>query len=112
MGVLGGGGRIVRLHDRLRRLVDGVPDDAFVSLPAARIRAWLKESGSGGFEADLTVREVGDLFGRSPITVRGWIRTGALRAYRFRGKEWRIPVSALEEFRQEQLGRGKQSQQQ
>jgi excisionase family DNA binding protein len=88
----------MRLHDRLRRLVDGMPDDALVSLPAARIRAWLEESGTGGVEPDLTVREVAELISRSPTTVRAWIRSKQLRAYRFRRKEWRIPPAALTEF--------------
>ena len=38
------------------------------------------------------------------MTVRGWIRDGQLLAYRFRGREYRIPESADEEFREQDRG--------
>ncbi len=52
--------------------------------------------------------EVGEFFHRSPITIRTWIRDGRLEVYHFRGKEYRITHSALEEF-QHQERNGKQS---
>ena len=55
-----------------------------------------------------TVEDVAAFFDRSPVTVRGWIRGGRLRAYRFRGREYRITESAVEEFRQRQRGDGQQ----
>ena len=48
--------------------------------------------------ADLTVDDVARLFGRQPSTIRGWIRKGSLRAYKFNGREYRIPRSAIEEL--------------
>lgn len=56
--------------------------------------------------ADLTVAEVARRFGRAPATVRGWCEEGRLPgAYRFRGKEWRVPQSALEAFEAGERGR-------
>jgi excisionase family DNA binding protein len=92
--------------DRFRRLLEGMPDGASVSLPVGILRGWLEEAGGGSFEPDLTVKEVADCYGRSPARVRAWIREGQLRAYRFQNKEWRVPPSALEDFQKEQKGRG------
>lgn len=47
---------------------------------------------------DLTVPEVGERMGRSASTVRTWLQQGSLRGYRFRGREWRIPLGAVGEF--------------
>ena len=45
---------------------------------------------------DLTVAEVATRFGRRSSTVRLWVERGAFPgAYRFRGREWRIPPAAL-----------------
>jgi excisionase family DNA binding protein len=47
---------------------------------------------------DLTVEQVGERLGRRPGTVRDWIRAGKLRAYKLRGREYRITEQALGEF--------------
>ena len=99
----------MKLSDRLTRMIDGVPEGAMISLPVDVVREWLSENGSGGGpDHDLTVEDVAAFFGRSPVTVRGWIRDGQLRAYRFRGREYRIPESALREFQQGQRDGGQQ----
>ena len=85
------------LANRLRRMIEGIPDGASVSLPVECVRAWVDGSGSD-LERDMTVEDVAEFFGRSPVTIRGWIRAGRLRAYRFRGREYRISSSALEEL--------------
>ena len=46
-------------------------------------------------EADLKVEDVAEFFGRSPTTVRAWIRAGTLDAYKS-GREYRITRRALE----------------
>jgi excisionase family DNA binding protein len=57
-------------------------------------------------QRDLTVVEVAGRFGRSESTIRSWISQGALRAYRLRGRAWRIPPSAIADFEAaEMLGR-------
>jgi len=49
--------------------------------------------------ADLTVHQVAARFGRHPSTVRLWLERGALPgAYRFQGREWRIPATSLAIF--------------
>ena len=40
------------------------------------------------------------MFDRSPQTVRDWIRSGKLHAYRFNEREYRIPAAALREFKE------------
>ena len=97
----------MKLSDRLSRMVDGMPDGASITLPVDALRDWLSENG-GGLDHDLTVEDVAQFFDRSPITIRSWIRDGRLQAYHFRGKEYRITHSALEEF-QDQERNGKQS---
>jgi excisionase family DNA binding protein len=51
---------------------------------------------------DLTVEEVAKRFGRAPSTVRSWILAGHVRAYRFRGRELRIPHASLDAFETDQ----------
>ena len=70
----------------------------------------LRDSGGHvtGLDQDLTVEEVGKFFDCSPITIRAWIREGRLRAYRFQGREYRVCESALEEFQENERGRGEQ----
>ena len=87
----------MKLSDRLARMIDGMPSGAMISLPVDTVREWLSENGSG-LDQDLSVEEVGKFFDRSPVTIRTWIRAGRLEAYHFRGKEYRITHSALEEF--------------
>ena len=97
----------MKLSDRLSRMVDGMPGGASITLPVDALRDWLSEKGTG-LDHDLTVEEVGKFFHRSPVTIRGWIRDGRLRAYRFQGREYRVCESALAEFQQQQQGRGEQ----
>src|SRR5687767_4309015 len=49
--------------------------------------------------ADLTVQDVAARFRRDASTVRLWIKQGRFPgAYRFQGREWRIPPVALAAF--------------
>lgn len=55
---------------------------------------------------DLTVDDLGTLFGKRPSTVRAWIERGDFPgAYKLHGKEWRVPASALDAFQQAQRAR-------
>src|SRR5207245_1327497 len=48
---------------------------------------------------DLTIRDLAQLFGKQPSTVRAWVERGDFPgAYKLHGKEWRVPVSAVEAF--------------
>ena len=93
----------MRLSDWLTRMIDGLPDGGSIILPVETVKERLKENGSG-LDSDLTVEEVGEFFHRSPVTVRAWIRSGELRAYRFKGREYRITHTALEEYQARQRG--------
>ena len=100
----------MKLSDWLTRMIDGMPDGASITLPVDAVREWLNDNGSG-LDQDLTVEEVGKFFGRSPVTIRAWIRAGRLEAYHFQGNEYRITHAALEEF-QDRERNGKQSRSQ
>lgn len=93
----------MRIAERIKLMIDGMPEGGSVVLAVDTLRTWLDDS-KPGFEADLTVDEVAQFFNRSPITVRAWIRSGELRAYRFKGREYRITHSALEEYQARQRG--------
>ena len=91
------------LQERLRRAIDGIPEGGSIALPVCVVEQWLSDGGLD-VEPDLTVEDVAELFGRSPTTVRTWIREGRLEAYRF-GREYRITRRALAEFQQRERGR-------
>ena len=45
----------------------------------------------------LTLHEVADLLKMKEGTIRGWINSGQLRAFKF-GREWRVAQKDLEQF--------------
>ena len=94
----------MKLSDRLTRMIDGMPDGASIILSVEDVKGWLSENGSG-LDHDLTVEEVAKFFDRSPATIRAWIRAGRLEAYHFRGNEYRITHSALQEFQDQERAR-------
>jgi excisionase family DNA binding protein len=66
-------------------------DDGQTDLPAAR--------------ADLTVAELATRFHRSASTVRDWCEHGRFEgAYKLNGRDWRIPLAALDAFLAAQRG--------
>lgn len=88
--------------DRLRELAERLPQGGSVTLT----RDGLLElaSGEGGqveqvIGTDLTVGEVSERFHRSVSTVREWCERGRFEgAYKLNGRDWRIPVQALNKF--------------
>lgn len=79
----------------VRDILAELPPDAL--LPVRYIRDLLaSEAGSDG--ADLTVKQAGQLLGRSASSVRAWCASGTLEAYRFRGRQWRITREAIAAF--------------
>jgi excisionase family DNA binding protein len=83
----------------LRAFAAALPPGHPITLP----REWLLDLLDGAAVPsstlpDLTVVEVAERYGRKPATVRGWICTGQLRAYKFQGRELRVPPDALEAF--------------
>lgn len=93
---------LLTLRSRLERAIDGLPEGSHITLPIAAVREWLDQEQSlepDDALVDMTVVDVAERLGRSPSTVRGWCGSGALSgAYRFRGREWRIPPAALKAF--------------
>ena len=85
----------MRLHDRVARLAETLPDGASVTLPVATLREWLADAERQ--PADRTVKDVARELGRDPSTVRNWIREGLLETYRL-GREHRITDVALRAF--------------
>jgi excisionase family DNA binding protein len=89
------------LRDRLRRIVEALPNGAAVTLPRDELARWI-DAGDPEPLTDLTVPEAAEIVLRKPSTVRGWCASGELRAYRFQGREWRITRAALREFQDQQ----------
>lgn len=79
-----------------RRLLEELPDSAL--LPVSFVRQILIEQEDGGETAtDRTVEQAGQILGRQPSTIRAWCNRGLLEgAYRLRGRQWRIPRSAID----------------
>jgi hypothetical protein len=59
-------------------------------------------------QIDLTIGDLARLFGKRPSTVRAWVERGDFAgAYKLHGKEWRIPIGAVEAFQAKQPRPGK-----
>lgn len=90
---------LASLRERLRTIAEALPDGASITLGSEALRSLLEvDADESSLPSDLTVEEVAALLGRSPQTVRRWIREGELDAYSFRGREYRISAAALQEF--------------
>ena len=88
------------IEDRLRQIVTALPEQANVTLPVVLVKEWLEVEADDPL-ADLTVADVAEQLGRSPGTIRDWIRRGELKAYQL-GKEYRVTCPALTTFCQRQ----------
>lgn len=83
-------------------------------VPAEWVLAELEQGGEAPDSAespsttseDFTVAEIAEKAKRKPGTVRDWIRTGKLRAYTFRGRDYRITPAAWEEFKEAERNGG------
>lgn len=100
----------MNLLARLRSMVRDAPAGSSITLPADWLRAELETESTGGdsgepIPGDLTVEQVAAQTGRKPGAVRSWIRSGALRAYRFNEREYRVTPAALREYLEAQRGR-------
>ena len=88
------------LIDRLRAIIDGMPDGGSVSLPVTWLRDLLDAEGDApGIGRLLTLDEAGEVVGRSPGTVRTWANSGQLEgAFKLQNRSWRVPEKALQNF--------------
>ncbi len=66
------------IEDRLRQIVTALPEQASVTLPVVVVKEWLDLEADDPL-ADLTVADVAKQLGRSPGTVREWIRVESWR---------------------------------
>jgi excisionase family DNA binding protein len=89
------------LRDRLRRIVEALPSGSAVTLPRDQLAEWVGADEPPPL-TDLTVPEAAEILGRRPSTVRGWCASGELRAYKLRGREYRITREALREFQDQE----------
>ncbi len=98
--------RKMTVQERLRTLRDSLPQDGSVVLTRSALDEILADESSedtqGGREPDYTAAEIAERFGRSPQTVRDWIKAGKLREYLFNGREYRVTKAALAEFEEKQ----------
>lgn len=79
----------------LRRALERVPGETLV--PVSWVLRELDDAEPSR-PGDLTVSEVAEELGRAASTVRGWIASGALDSYKFRGREHRVTRAALDAF--------------
>ena len=86
------------VRDHLRALADAAPVGSMLTVP----RDWIVDlvgPTTAPMPVDLTVPQLAARFGRSASTVRWWIECQRFPgAYRLRGREWRVPPSALAAF--------------
>lgn len=89
------------LRTTLWGAVEGLPDDASVTLPVGWLRQKLEEAEaeSDGLDDDrlFTVAELASRYDRAESTVRGWLCDGRLRGTKIAGS-WRVSAEALREF--------------
>lgn len=83
----------------LALLLRDLPDDALVPVRWLRERLEAPAVTPNDAPVDLSCEEVARRLGRKACTVRGWCASGVIpRAYRLRGREYRIPQASLREF--------------
>jgi hypothetical protein len=101
----------MNLANRLRELAEHLPPGGSLTLTRDGL---LDLAAADGGQADqpaadaaFTVAELATRFHRSASTVRGWCEHGRFEgAYKLNGRDWRIPLSALDVFLAEQRGEG------
>lgn len=92
----------MRLDERMRRMLDGMPEEGQITLPVCLLRAWLEDEtipddqptpahGSSMPDPGLTVAQVAAHVGREESTIRGWVGEGRFPGAFKLGREWRIP---------------------
>lgn len=91
------------LEARIRRMIDGLPPGASVTLSRSTLEGWLdgdREDEPAWKEADpvadLTVEEIAEAHDKAESTVRGWLQD-VPGTYRL-GNELRVPREAWREY--------------
>ena len=92
-------------RDALLAAVRGRPADEPVTVAAGWIQQLLATLDAG-VAIDLSAVRVAELLGRDPVTIGTWCRSGFFPgAYKLRGRQWRIPRPALEQFQRTEAER-------
>jgi Helix-turn-helix domain len=99
----------LELANALRALAEALPVGTPVPVPREVLLELLAGGGAAPIRAtetvpaDLTVAQLAARFGRKPSTVRGWLDRQLIPgAYRFQGREWRVPAASLAAFEESQ----------
>jgi len=98
----------MNLADRLRELAERLPPGTALTLTRDGLLELAADGGqtpSDAPQADLTVAEVATRFHRAASTVREWCEHGRFEgAYKLNGRDWRIPLAAVDAFLAKQRG--------
>ena len=99
----------------LRDALSLLPAEAMVPVGWVRDQLAAESPGAGTVTpkddgVDLTTADVGTMFNRSESTVRQWCADGLLPgSYRLNGREWRVPLSAVQAMQAAQAQSAKES---
>lgn len=99
----------MNLADRLRELAERLPPGGFLTLSRDGLLELAAEddgpAACATLPADLTVAELAARFHRAASTVREWCEHGRFAgAYKLNGRDWRVPLAALDAFLAGQRG--------
>jgi excisionase family DNA binding protein len=93
----------VTLEQRLRVLAESLPSSGAVVFTKTDLEELIEPTAPSvqpaSDQPDPTVAQVAERYGKNPQTVRDWINSGKLKAYKLRGREWRIRPEDLERQR-------------
>ena len=80
--------------------------ESVIPVPVTWLRLLLAAQSDGAERhRDLTAKQVADMVGRAPSTIRSWLGQGLVPgAYRLRGREWRIPRAGLKAMLGDDVG--------
>lgn len=94
---------MANLEARIRRMIDGLPQGASITLSRSTLEGWIDDETESGAPArarepvaDLTVEEIAEAHGKAESTIRGWLQD-VPGTYRL-GNELRVPREAWREY--------------
>lgn len=87
----------------IRALAEALPPGTAVPVPRELLLQLLSNGGTPVPSADLTVADLCQQFRRKPSAVRAWLERGEfVGAYKLHGRDWRVPIAAVEAYRTRQ----------
>lgn len=93
--------------DRLAQALELLPQGTVVSLPREALLEALQTPQRSDAGAEHTVADLAARFHRGASTIRGWLEAGRFPgAFKLRGRDWRIPPTAIRAFIQAQQENG------